>query len=54
MGMSKMFSSVAEFNELLESTQPVKVSEAIHKVFIEVKEDGTEAAAATGMFKVYV
>jgi serine protease inhibitor len=48
MGMTKMFSSDAEFNNLLESSEQLKVSEVVHKAFIEVNEEGAEAAAATG------
>jgi serine protease inhibitor len=48
MGMAKMFSNAAQFDNLLEESEPLKVSEVIHKAFIEVNEEGAEAAAATG------
>jgi len=48
MGMEKMFSNSAEFDNLLESSEQLKVSEVVHKAFIEVNEEGAEAAAATG------
>ncbi|KAL7017863.1 hypothetical protein ACKWTF_010549 [Chironomus riparius] len=48
MGMTKMFSNEAEFNNLLEQPEDLKVSEVVHKAFIEVNEEGAEAAAATG------
>lgn len=48
MGMTTMFSDGADFSNLLESPEPLKVSDVIHKAFIEVNEDGAEAAAATG------
>ncbi|XP_033154174.1 antichymotrypsin-2 isoform X2 [Drosophila mauritiana] len=49
LGMSRMFSDQAEFGKMLQSPEPLKVSAIIHKAFIEVNEEGTEAAAATGM-----
>lgn len=48
MGMTKMFSNDAEFNNLLDQPEDLKVSEVVHKAFIEVNEEGAEAAAATG------
>ena len=46
--MTRMFSNNAEFNNLLEQPEDLKVSEVVHKAFIEVNEEGAEAAAATG------
>ncbi|KAH8267113.1 hypothetical protein KR018_007867, partial [Drosophila ironensis] len=48
LGMSRMFSDDAEFGKMLQSPEPLKVSAVIHKAFIDVNEEGTEAAAATG------
>ncbi|KRF97545.1 uncharacterized protein Dwil_GK20760, isoform C [Drosophila willistoni] len=49
LGMSRMFSDSANFSGMLESPEALKVSAIIHKAFIEVNEQGTEAAAATAM-----
>ncbi|KAK0170427.1 hypothetical protein PV328_010993 [Microctonus aethiopoides] len=48
MGMKEMFESTANFKGINEST-PLKVSKILQKAFIEVNEEGTEAAAVTGM-----
>ncbi|KAH8277951.1 hypothetical protein KR018_010808 [Drosophila ironensis] len=49
LGIKKMFTDGAEFGNLLDSPEGVFVSKALHKATIEVNEEGTEAAAATGM-----
>lgn len=48
MGMGKMFTDAADFSELLNSDEALKVSKVVHKAFIEINEEGAEAAAATG------
>lgn len=50
MGITEMFSAAADITGLLESNENLHVSSVIHKAFIEVNEEGTEAAAATGKF----
>ncbi|KAH8415940.1 hypothetical protein KR222_004330, partial [Zaprionus bogoriensis] len=47
LGMTKMFSDDAEFGNMLNSPERLKVSAVIHKAFIEVNEKGTEAAASS-------
>jgi serpin B len=49
LGMERIFSNNAEFNDLLANSESVKVSKVIHKAFIEVNEEGAEAAAATAI-----
>lgn len=49
LGISEIFEQgKANLSGLLETEEQLSVSEAIHKAFIEINEEGTEAAAATG------
>lgn len=46
MGMEQAFTQKADFGKMT-PTKDLYISEALHKAFIEVDEEGTEAAAAT-------
>lgn len=48
LGMTEMFSKNANFDIPLDSSEPLQLSQAVHKAIIEINEDGAEAAAATG------
>lgn len=49
MGMGTAFSDAASFPNLFENPLSLKISRVIHQSFIEVNEEGSEAAAATAV-----
>ena len=51
MGMTEAFSNAADFSGMT-SREGLFLSHVIHKAFVDVNEEGTEAAAATGVVAV--
>jgi serine protease inhibitor len=50
MGMAEAFTDQADFSRMIEGlTNKISISEVMHKTFVEVNEEGTEAAAATSV-----
>ena len=50
MGMSRAFEpSQADFSGMIGDKAPLFIGDVIHKAFVDVNEDGTEAAAATAV-----
>lgn len=49
LGLTELFSPNADFSGMT-GGKNLYLDEAIHKTFVEVNEEGTEAAAATGIF----
>ena len=49
MGMPLAFSYIADFTGITEGTEQkwLRIDKVLHKAFIEVNEEGTEAAAVT-------
>lgn len=54
MGLSSIFSEKANFSGMMDSTEPICVSKVVQKAFIEVNEEGAEAAAATGKTRIFI
>jgi serpin B len=49
MGMSLAFSDRADFSGMTSSSEALMLSKVLHKAFVEINEEGTEAAAATAV-----
>jgi len=51
MGIQDAFKTSADFNDLV-ANSGAHVGGVVHKAFLEVNEEGSEAAAATGMYSM--
>lgn len=55
LGMGIAFSDAADFSAMSDPSEvPLKIDDVIHRVFVELNEEGTEAAAATGVTMVEI
>lgn len=54
LGLNEIFAESSDLSGLLDSNEPLRVSDVIHKTFIEVDEQEAEAAAVTGNFSIYI
>lgn len=43
-----MFTNDADFSDMLQQAVPLDISSVVQKAYIQVNEEGTTAAAATG------
>ncbi|KRT81058.1 hypothetical protein AMK59_6112 [Oryctes borbonicus] len=53
IGLGAIFLDGADFSNMLDSQKPLKIDKVIQKAFVEVNEEGSEAAAATGVFMMF-
>lgn len=51
MGLSEPFSNAANFNGI--SDERLKIDKVVQKAYIEVNEEGSEAAAVTGKYILF-
>jgi len=49
LGMTSAFEEGANFSKMIEEDAPLFISKVKQKTFIDVNEEGTEAAAVTGV-----
>ncbi len=49
LGMGLAFAPAADFSRMVVPPATAAISEVLHKTFVEVNEEGTEAAAVTGV-----
>lgn len=52
MGLTEPFSNSANFKGI--SDAPLKIDKVVQKAFIEVTEEGSEAAAVTGKYTCFI
>jgi serpin B len=52
IGLQLPFSDQASFDKMIETVEPIKISDLIHESVVKVDEKGTKAAAATALLMV--
>lgn len=49
--MTRMYTAGADLSGLIDTKEPLQITDVIHKAYIEINEEGTEGAATLGKFK---
>lgn len=51
LGMAKIFQATGDLSGIIDTIEPLYVANVIQKAFIEINEEHTEAAVASGEYR---